>query len=113
MLVKALQVAVEDGGGVGADYEVVARRERDHGQVDGAVDGCVVTVDQSEAEAAEVDRRRAGVLDLDELRGVGARLVVVDLVDDQRRRAGLEATRGIGELAAPGVMQRGLRSTLF
>ena len=61
-------------------------------------------VDELQAVGSQIHRRTAGVFDLDELRGVGARLVVVDLVDQQNRG---RVSEGLATVAAAEAVGRG------
>ena len=69
----------------GGDEEVAARRERARERDSGVLGTSGGAVDADERVARETDRGAGRVVDLDELRRVAARLVVVDLVDEIRR----------------------------
>ncbi len=96
-----VEVAVRRRAGVRTDDVVVARGEHDCGKVERSGDDSQPprAVDDLEREGVEVDRRRRHVLQLHELGRVGARLVVVELVDHdlaRRQRAVVGDARSAG-----------------
>ena len=71
--------------GIGGDDQVRARVER-AGERSRSGISRVGAVDEDERDPGEVDRGRAGVIQLHEAVAVGPDLVVVDLVQDEARR---------------------------
>ena len=89
-------VAVGDGERVGADDVVVARNEVHIRQIESPVNRAPAAVGKSDFVVIQIDEPRAGVLELDKLGVVGAWLIVVYLIDDERRcdgRGGRKAPR--------------------
>jgi hypothetical protein len=103
---RDVEVAVRRVRHIRADDVVVAVRQADAREVDRLVAGrsAAGAVDELHRVRIEVDRRGADVLQLQELRRVGRRLVVVDLVDHERV-GGRRGARGRGQ--CEGRDQRG------